>query len=431
MEVADSFAGGVCKCDACGGFITVPNEPGNADDLSSVEEAIIDEPGEPSDPARRERPERPERPDLPPAPPRGTSHGSTPTSEPENPDVAAMAAAASGDAVRPTEMPRVQGRQPGQIMRGGTVAPTPPTDAPRRRAKPTALFALAGMILVSLAVFVGVIMWVMSDDAPPPDDDLTTMQMKRPATPATPPTRKPAGATSPTGASGNASNTAPSRPAPTIKPPPATNASAELLAHWPLDGGYKDQGPDGLKGTAEGEPKFIDGTIGKAAQFNGKNRVVIKSAGPFGQPFDTLSVAAWVKMPAGKGQHVWAAIVSKGDGTWRLSVDNTTPGRLYFAVNKGSPNNSVASKSTKLNDGKWHHLVGTFDHGTMKLYVDGKLQGTNAQADKQIGGNGTAIWISGNSERPGRELDGAIDDVRLYRSVLGADDVEKLYDAGG
>jgi len=331
--------------------------------------------------------------------------------------MAAAAAAASGTSIGTTQT----ARQP--VGSTGVY-----TNRPARRQDATALYVTVAMIAIFVA-FIGGVMYlagVWSDDdrdadshaevAPPP---------VRPAVPDEPPA-EPRDKREPTKEPDAAPRVA-YAPKPSPPTAPSLGTNVELLAHWPLGGGAKDHGPHDLKGEFKGARKFVDGPVGKATAFDGKTHIAIKSTEPFNKQHDELIVAAWVRLPAGKKQNIWAAFVAKGDTTWRLSVNNAVSGQFYFAVNRGSPTNSVATKSKKLNDGKWHHVVGVFDRGTMKMYLDGKLQNTNTKADKKISTSDRAIWISGNADRPGREINGSIDDVRIYRGAATAEQVVKLY----
>ncbi|WP_427891736.1 LamG-like jellyroll fold domain-containing protein [Kribbella sp. GL6] len=75
-------------------------------------------------------------------------------------------------------------------------------------------------------------------------------------------------------------------------------------------------------------------------------------------------------------------------------------------------------------------------NGTMKLYVDGALQGTTTfAADSVARDYGTQPWTFG-AAAPGAPTyawpaNGSLDQVRIYRTALSATEVQALYTAGG
>jgi len=76
---------------------------------------------------------------------------------------------------------------------------------------------------------------------------------------------------------------------------------------------------------------------------------------------------------------------------------------------------------------EWHHVVGTYDSGTAKIYIDGILEATeagqNAMAENndplQIGRRGTGDYFSG-----------IIDEVAIYDGALTSDEILGHYYAG-
>ncbi len=83
-------------------------------------------------------------------------------------------------------------------------------------------------------------------------------------------------------------------------------------------------------------------------------------------------------------------------------------------------------KNISLN--KWHHLVGTFNGTELKIYLDGEFENTMsftgtiavpASFDLAIGGLGynPSTW----------NLNGRVDDVRIYDKALSSSEVKQLY----
>jgi hypothetical protein len=74
------------------------------------------------------------------------------------------------------------------------------------------------------------------------------------------------------------------------------------------------------------------------------------------------------------------------------------------------------------NNGQWHHVVGTFEPGSMKLYLDGALIGTQAVAGAVPYTGHWRIGIDNLSGWPSRPTDaglaGTVDEVAVYAQVL-------------
>lgn len=202
-------------------------------------------------------------------------------------------------------------------------------------------------------------------------------------------------------------------------------ADPNLLAHYEFSNDVTDSAGSN-DGTIQGNPGYVTGpTIyGNAIDLDGTGDYVIINDGiyPIGTGTITnMTAAAWIKTTntlAG-----WQSIVSQ-TLNWRLSV-----GYGLCAFHPGNIG-EVRCSHTLVNDNQWHHLAGVYeyDNGKLKLYVDGVLQNT-------IDGSGTnnnasGVWIGNHSYFPDRDIDGAIDDVRLYDRALSAEEIDQLYQGG-
>lgn len=146
-----------------------------------------------------------------------------------------------------------------------------------------------------------------------------------------------------------------------------------------------------------------------------------------------FSVEAWVRTTSTNGGRV----LGFGDGAGQNAsgtVDRQlyagTNGRVYFGV--GSAKTVVASTAA-VNDGRWHHVVGTFTtgNGGMRLYVDGVLQGTGVGTLQSFNGywRAGAETMSGWTANPGQFFVGNLEELAVYTSSLTAAQVKAHYDA--
>ena len=178
----------------------------------------------------------------------------------------------------------------------------------------------------------------------------------------------------------------------------------------------KDSSPNANDGEIIGGTWIKDDKV-SALQFNGiDNHVVSATHGlPTGNKPRTMSV--WVKTNGGN-----AIIIGYG------KPDQSQYSGLYLGGDgvfvMGFWSNDCAS-GIVVNDGRWHHLIGTFDGETVKTYVDGKAGNTRQTTAETVVGTSLYIGQSGNS---GAWFKGLINEVAIYDRALTEDEIKAYYD---
>lgn len=184
---------------------------------------------------------------------------------------------------------------------------------------------------------------------------------------------------------------------------------------------------DAAVGTAvtRGTAGAIAGDATGAYTLGGTNGRVVAPARQ--QGMNELSVEAWVRTTSTAGG--WIAGFGNGaslTGTSsnrdrQLYVDSA--GRVQFGASPGQ-NRTVRSPG-RVNDGQWHHVVGTMSTAGMRLYVDGEL--VASRADNASGRNMSGFWRIGGDSLNGwpnqpasGNLNGAVDEVAVYPFALTA-----------
>ena len=111
---------------------------------------------------------------------------------------------------------------------------------------------------------------------------------------------------------------------------------------------------------------------------------------------------------------------------------SASPGGLFSdsngiraVVGTGIEEQTSNSVSYKPSLNEWHHIVGTADGSTLKLYVDGVLRGSTAITVNPPSNNDPLTIGSFFSSQ--RSFNGTIDEVRIWNRALSASEISNLY----
>ncbi|MGE5297107.1 MAG: LamG-like jellyroll fold domain-containing protein [Solirubrobacterales bacterium] len=203
-----------------------------------------------------------------------------------------------------------------------------------------------------------------------------------------------------------------------------------LLAWWKLDESegqtVADSSPYGNGGVFVGNPKWqpTGGRIGGALEFDGAGSYVQIDNEMAFDMVDEVTVAAWVKVRV--FDKTWQTIIAKGDNAWRLAREWNANSVQFTAG--GVAEGRIVRGAVNINDGQWHHIVGVGDANAVSLYVDGVLDRVSRTPGRMTPDD-EPVLIGENSAGParGRFWNGWIDDVRVFRYALDANEVKALY----
>ena len=176
----------------------------------------------------------------------------------------------------------------------------------------------------------------------------------------------------------------------------------------------------GSSGGATANTWAVKGKMGQAMSFNGStDYVAMASSSEITSNLSQISISAWIKI---KTSGVWQGIVgAHGANGYHFQIQNDNHLQLYIY----GPNASAVG-STDLSSyvGKWVHVVGTYDGSTIKVYVNGVLDGSTPATGAIA--NATDMRV-GDTYDDTRFFLGAIDDVRIYNVALTSAQVAQLY----
>jgi len=191
------------------------------------------------------------------------------------------------------------------------------------------------------------------------------------------------------------------------------SARAELVGHWKLDEGggtvADDSSGNGYDGTFAGAPAWVAGQLGGAIQVDGDDWV---DCGDVLALTDALTITCWVKPEAASGIQGFAgrngAYALKSNGT---QMQFTTPGvRDHWGPNFG------------FEAGTWQHVAASFlpsDGEGLVFYRNGV---ETDRSDSSALGAGTGPFLIGSNQW-GENLNGMIDDVRVYDHILTPEEI--------
>jgi hypothetical protein len=217
---------------------------------------------------------------------------------------------------------------------------------------------------------------------------------------------------------------------------PADPGPANLLGLWAFEGNANDTSGHGLNGTLR-QAQLVN-----SGRPNGGSAVQVQKAGyvDLGNPpvldFGTgdWTMTAWFKTAmTGTGDANQGTIYGKGgDNTgghrYCLIVSQNTEGVITMVVDDNVTRYD-ANAQTKINDDQWHFVAGQREGTTLRIYIDGTLEGTTTiPAAYNLAGTvqHNAYIGAMTDNRDGSQyklFSGLIDDVRIYNRALSAAEV--------
>ena len=211
-----------------------------------------------------------------------------------------------------------------------------------------------------------------------------------------------------------------------------------LLGYWKLDEGTGTTAADvssyGYDGTLNGGPAWITDTASAVDFYDPYALHLDRSPADYVDiPGTTdidnlqeLTLSVWVRLDTTPGDVNMRFITLRNEKAVLRYKDTGGTGKLQFYMDIGGGLQNFEVNHTWAT-GTWYHLAGTYDGGTMRLYVNGVEQPGAVSAAGLVGtGDGVYLGWSGSDGA----LDGALDDVRVYNRALSGTEIQSLADGG-
>jgi hypothetical protein len=182
-----------------------------------------------------------------------------------------------------------------------------------------------------------------------------------------------------------------------------------------------DLSGNGLSGTIHGAPRTQSSACGGGVQFNGIDEYVSIPFSSKNHPVKEITVDFWFTVDSFERQ---VLISSYKDGGYRIAFDDG--GDLWWTVNiAGIGDISVPIQHESISLNQWHHVAGTYDGISSKIYLDGILRNSvNASGPIQYTYNNYVMLgvDAGSYDQPDPQcngyLKGGMDEVKIYDSAL-------------
>lgn len=211
--------------------------------------------------------------------------------------------------------------------------------------------------------------------------------------------------------------------------PEALPVDADLVAWWGFEEGSGNTVVDltgkGHDAKVVGTVQWVDGKIGGGMRFTGPGPTLrVEHRDDLNLPGD-LTLALWMKKDGDAGD--WSCLVGKGEKQQRnycLWLETKTSNILFQEYGAAALN--FKSKAA-VRDGVWTHVAATVEGNKATIYINGVK-------DSEAEHKGPASVVPfpaglGYACEHGTYR-GALDDVRIYRRGLSAEEIKTLVEQG-
>ena len=173
--------------------------------------------------------------------------------------------------------------------------------------------------------------------------------------------------------------------------------------------------------------KLTGGKWNTALELNGTSTYIeVPKSKSLGAPAK-VTVTAWINLAAiTTGAQMILDNTHQGLKGFHLSVDNGKATLTLF----GATLKQTLTGNTTLSAKKWHHVAATYDGAWMRIYLDGKPDGTKALSGGLIP-SGEAIFVGTPVDKKAGWLNGSLDELKLCKVAKAEGRIYDEYVRGG
>ena len=210
----------------------------------------------------------------------------------------------------------------------------------------------------------------------------------------------------------------------------ATPVPSDPVAWLRAEGNALDATSNGNHGAVTGSVAYTTGRVGSAFSFNGTASNFVRIPNAASLQSSLLTVEYWIyfnsaqnslnvtKRSASGAGDAWQVGIAYAGGNFLLQFVGSTAGGLFdwYSPALSSP------------VGAWTHVAATYDGTTVRGYVNGVLQLTQA-VTLNLSTRNADIYV-GATANGTSALDGKVDELAIYNRALSATEVQAIYQAG-
>ncbi|MFZ1719720.1 MAG: LamG domain-containing protein [Candidatus Moraniibacteriota bacterium] len=206
-----------------------------------------------------------------------------------------------------------------------------------------------------------------------------------------------------------------------------------LVGYWKLDDASgttaTDSSTNANSGTLTNGPTWTTGQINSGIDFDGTDDHVTMGDATALKLTGAFTTSAWI-YPQSFGGGSRGRIIDKLGGAssgYIFFIDNSnlTNGIEICVNNCNYPSTNARGVANAVTLNTWQHFVASFDGTNVTLYKNGASLGSQSLSAPNSGIANFAI--GGKTSANDRNFDGYIDEVRVYKRALSADEVSQLY----
>ncbi|RME42636.1 MAG: hypothetical protein D6795_20705 [Deltaproteobacteria bacterium] len=205
---------------------------------------------------------------------------------------------------------------------------------------------------------------------------------------------------------------------------------AGIVSWWPGEGSPEDV-IGGNDGVLRGGATYGPGKVGEAFAFDGSAQYLQAPDAPSLDLTEAFTFESWIYPTAQSGDQGILSKIGGGGGNngyqFGMSGDRVILCQ-FNAPGEGWPTNAltVSHESSLLNH--WSHVVCTYDHETLTIYIDGEKVGSRTVGPKDIVDSSSTLRISGD-DNDHVYFHGRIDEATIFDRSLSADEVKGIFRA--
>jgi Concanavalin A-like lectin/glucanases superfamily len=216
----------------------------------------------------------------------------------------------------------------------------------------------------------------------------------------------------------------------TPTPPILESLKTGLVAYYPFNGNANDESGNGNNGTVNGAALTTDRfeNTNKAYSFSNNTISVQNNSSLSFSNVRPFSVSIWVNSIANNQFVHYIGLREPGTQTkfWQIYSLANVGGvsGLAFQTNENFEMLGTLALNASLPLNKWVNIIGTYEFGNWKLYLNGTLI-TSTTSTKVFDNNLNTVLTIGNSGNF-QPFFGKLDDIRIYNRALTQEEITYL-----